>query len=810
MRRRIASSGWSGVALLLAWTVSARAEAAPASLGEQVQQMEALDRQIAGSLRGFPGARPMTDAVRKRVKTYRSLARRTVPEVALQGDAAMQRAVTGLDFSALLQGAARYRPWATERLELRDRAECRAEVGLGRHFARYAAALATKDELAAMLVLSEYQNALNCLTAWQVAAWTDILGHALRQYEASLQGDGFGKSGLANFRVAVFNLVLLTVDLAKHAGPNAAHRWAQAVAPEVAAALAGDKQSVYLFDPLRGEMIGRRADVVDLRLVELLRDRNIGAGACGFSEMLATAEAGGSPACGRGLGCATGETKLPGGRGDHTPFGLKSDALRASNCSGAGGSGGGKGKGGGGGGASAGGGSGPGPFGATGKGTSIGSCAATAAVVASWQMTTSACTLAQAMSKKSFEVGKLPQGKDLPVRGFYGEGGCGDPRTVGDQPAGPESSSGTVDETELDFATARKRSADWLRTKEGEKYVVKAAQDTISAAESRERLNHAIDGSKFPKERADYYQGLRERVAKDGKILAEAAARAVETASLDRIAGKDVHGAAGITDDATNRITIDRDVHPDVGTMQSTLEHEAVHVVANTMNAMYAAELTQGDVRVRFNEADGHAATRASLRGGYVERYLDLVGEEAEAEQRRRTQGKGGRNRRPGIDGPGRCGAAAAAVAEFMACRPGTDKPLPKSGGLTPSPGLTPPAEGPSTASGQAFMSCLHAAGVGVAVGDAGTLQARAQATSPTGCAAMKCSDGAAKMTGGSGCRCTAADGLILPDLFSAHLCQHSDACVRQPVLGGDAPKFDARAIQALQEWAGLAPPPKP
>ena len=109
---------------------------------------------------------------------------------------------------------------------------------------------------------------------------------------------------------------------------------------------------------------------------------------------------------------------------------------------------------------------------------------------------------------------------------------------------GPESGGGTVDEAEADFAAAKKRSADWLRSKEGEKYVVKAAQDTISAAEARERMNYAIDGSRFPKERAEYYQGLRERAARDGKLLAEAAARAVETASLDRIAGKDAHGAS--------------------------------------------------------------------------------------------------------------------------------------------------------------------------------------------------------------------------------------------------------------------------
>lgn len=411
------------------------------------------------------------------------------------------------------------------------------------------------------------------------------------------------------------------------------------------------------------------------------------------------------------------------------------------------------------------------------------------------------------MGKKNFEVGKLPGTQGLPVRGFYGDGGCGDPRAVGAKVMGSESGAGTIDLTEQDFDEAKRKSAAWLRTKEGHQYIVKAAKDTISAAEARDRQNHAIGGEAFPKERADYYQGLRDRAAKDGKILAEAAARAVETAKLGDLSGKDAHGAAGTTDNATNQVEIDRDVHPDVGTMQSTLEHEVVHVVANLMNEMYKADLTHGGATIRFNESDGHVATHAALSGGYVERFIDLVSEEAQAEMERRTKGKGGRHR-PDLDGPGACGAAAAAVADYMECHPGQAKPLPKSNGLTPSTGLGPPTEGPSAVAGKTFMSCLNAAGVGVAVGDDGALEARAQATSPTGCAAIKCGDGTAANVGGAGCKCTRVDGLVFPDLFATHLCQHSDACLRRPVFGGDAPHFDGRAMKAIREWLDAAPKP--
>jgi hypothetical protein len=809
---------------MVALGAGAEARAAPAdppTLGERVRRLEALDSEAVALIKGFPKAKPPSAAARARLAAYRALRAKTLPEVALQGDAVMQRALTGLDFSATLQALRNYRAWPTERPELRERPECRAEVGLGRHFARYAAALAVGDELAAMLVLGEYQNALNCLSAWQVETWTDILGLALYQYEAALQGAGFGPSGRTNFRVAVFNLVLLTVDLAKYAGPNAAHRWARSAAPEVAARLAAERRSLFFFDPLAGELIGLRVDAVDPRLADLLRDANIGAGACGFVEMLGAAMAGGTPTCGRGLGCVAsgGDVMQSLSRfgGARTPFGLDINALRPTNCAGAGGGGGASGgKGGKGGEATAAPGA-AGPFGSVAKGGSIGGCAAAAAVVASWQGSPGSCTLAQGMAKKNFQVGKLPQSRGLPVRGFYGDGGCGDPRAVGNDDL-PADGAGHVEVelTEADFEDAKRRSAAWLRSKEGQKYVVKSAQDTLTAAEERERLNHNIGtgGAPFPADRAQFYDRMRAQVAKDGKILAEAAAKAVESAKLGETA--ESHGAAGYTD-PDNNITVDSYVHPNRGTVQTTLEHEVVHVVSNTMESLYAAELTGGPVRVKFSEADDHVATGLGLvdpadpsgknLGHYVDRFIDLVSEEAEKEMKRRSAVKGSKLRRPGVDGPGACGAAAAAVADFMACRPGLEKPLPQGGGLGPSPGLAPPAEGPNGAVGQAFVSCLQAAGVGVAVGDDGTLRARALATSPTGCAAMKCGAGTAAKVGGAGCQCTGADGIVLPDLLEARLCQQSDACLRPPVLGGGVPNFDARALKAVQEWTGVAPP---
>lgn len=44
----------------------------------------------------------------------------------------------------------------------------------------------------------------------------------------------------------------------------------------------------------------------------------------------------------------------------------------------------------------------------------------------------------------------------------------------------------------------------------------------------------------------------------------------------------------------------------------------------------------------------------------------------------------------------------------------------------------------------------------------------------------------------------------MLPDLLEVKRCQQSD--LRPPVLGGESPKVDARALKALEEWA----PPKP
>lgn len=336
------------------------------------------------------------------------------------------------------------RPLLTERQAMRGHALASIDVVLGRQIARYAKAVADKDQAAQVDILTELQNGLLVLSANQVEKFAIQLGEILQAETEKLFTEIEQPEKREAALFAALNPALLVFDSIKHRGPNALYAWLRQYRSYLGdVALAPNR--LYLFDRIAGVMIGfdNTNNILD-NLDELLDPANIAWGDCALGQMTARGVRTGNFACGMGPQCRPApagfgkiipirqdldrshKKKTRISRADRiSPYGISAAAMKGDCQAVSGGSGGAVGAGGGG--PSAGGG---------GTMAGVGGLSGCLVNAAFREAASSggACRL-NAMQNNARRDGRGAIGPA--VRGVYGQGDCGtDPHMLGNQDFG--------------------------------------------------------------------------------------------------------------------------------------------------------------------------------------------------------------------------------------------------------------------------------------------------------------------------------------------------------------------------------------
>ncbi len=283
-----------------------RVEGAAASLREQL-----ATRQIKPTDPPFAQGEAFIDA------NLGSAARRAVRS----RDGATRILATAFEvYLRRLNGNGRF---LTEIPSMRDFLSCGSDLVLGGHPSRYARALLAGDEAELLLVSLEWQNGLNCLSARQVDRLARMFGIAAYQAEAAFPDSGPARRALADARMALLNLALLTFDASKGLGAPVVYDWLRVHESALAGRLPSRLDAVYLFDLAPGELVAIDS-LADFggHLTDLLDPANLGFGRCGLLEMYGAGRESGNFACGRGVSCGP-SGQIPSlARGSLGPDGL--------------------------------------------------------------------------------------------------------------------------------------------------------------------------------------------------------------------------------------------------------------------------------------------------------------------------------------------------------------------------------------------------------------------------------------------------------------------------------------------------------
>lgn len=757
---------------------------APLSLALSLDEADRLDDQSVQQLKKFPFS--IKANVKTRSANTEFLQSRHQLYLDSSNNFPDRMRLAGLDMGMRLRLAMDNQNYPTKIRSLWSVPACQVDVVMGRHFARYANALARKNSMEMMLVLSEYQNALTCLTGKQVVVWTELLGSQLIEMERQWEVMEWPESSLnQNDRLALFNLVLLTVDISKYSGKNAAHLWLRRYGNQLEPESINKKISLYLYEPFSGRLLGQKPKANQpLHIDELLDPKNIGMGACSFVEMQANGLKTKNFSCARSLGCSQAKPnpinsifssnknlKVSG----NSPFGISQAGLQKLNCrdgvneqkesaglngfaqDNMGGSN-------------------------LDIGSQLGSHLGTG-----WQACVTATLISQQLGnrygqcqiKTQTQKQGSPQPSQLPVTGI---------------PAG-SSGSCTNPYAQSNESNAKKREEDLVKAKElADKFYETDAGKKLIAEITKKTLEHIRDLKGDPII-GNLDKNAAEKGLKDIDPYIEDATKAAKTAT-ENAKDKDLNpnqqaDTVKLGDTGKQDINIDMGQHNSAKGAAGTLVHEgAGHAVINKV-----AEKTGKSVPL--SDLDQHKIMAKVLTENpdLAEKIGKMSGESAKTIIKEiQEQAKEG-TQRPNPEGGELCGAAREAMEQFMNCHYGSDfgKPPQSGSPIDPKPGLTknnpsdimrtPDPERPSK--NNIVSSCMALHGIGsLNIGKDGFLSATLGAgASATGCAAMQCGpDGAARRSGEGACVCSNDSGLVLRDMAADRLCFTSDACVNRLV----------------------------
>ncbi|MDX1459937.1 MAG: hypothetical protein R3348_02675 [Xanthomonadales bacterium] len=706
---------------------------------------------------------------------------------------------------------------------------CTVDLGSSRHLARYARAVATHDPAEQFIVMVEYQLALNCLTAWEARNYADALGLALLEWDEQVKKHLTPMVDASSLRNALFNPPLLTVDLTKSWGRNWSYIWLHLHKFENSHNFQSRTTPTHLFDYISGAMAAfdnERAMEIDLE--QLLDPDNIGFGACSFLEMQARGAAVGNFGCSRGLECRRqalaeelGATTIPSispdidlgvsipgqpgmtvpgmrSQPEQTPFGRSARNL-SSNCGGAGG-------------ASQ---AGINGFAPQGSGDFMG-CVVNAMVADAMANNPAECILTAARKTAADDpvvvIGGIDPATGLPIiRGFRGSpDGCAtDPLAQGPIAIDGESDGGCADK----FACAKAGAVEFINSPEGKDYIKTMAHKLLDAHEKRLNDRLANFGLSPSQAKLDTYKAAREHIENHPEEYVKAAEETAKNAKNDSTT-LEKHGALAFTREG--KANVDVEEHPDVDSLQGTLEHEATNHGVSARVAQQLGELPGLD-----NDEDHAARDQADAEHPDVAHEMNvekfknakdtLKKRFQQLQNKKKNTGSAGQ---PGTQQPGSphgpdgevCSAMSEAMEEWAQChnldnpdRPlGPDRPpigsqisrVPNfDGSLLSQPGLPLPNDGTVDPSHEQFINsqsnvftdCMKRYGLGiVGMDDKGRLIV----IGPTGslpsqsCGDMDCEPPARPQDVNGVCRCVGDGREIFRDLGAGLLCQQSDACL--------------------------------